>query len=86
VARRHQSAAQRSEDEPVTDAEDMVCVRCGGRAEAGFLAAWRQLRWSAGGRWRRWTGWGDEVLASSWAYKHIAAGRCGRCGLVWFEA
>jgi hypothetical protein len=65
----------------------MECVRCGRRAEAGFLAVWRQLRWSTGGRWKRWTGWGDEELASNWySYRHIAAQRCRWCGLVWFEA
>lgn len=72
--------------EPLTTDEDVVCFRCGGRAEAGFVAAFRQLRWSAGDRWARWLNRGDEMLARSVGTAYVAAHRCKRCRLFWFSA
>jgi hypothetical protein len=67
--------------------EDVVCPRCGERAEAGFLAAMGTISWSTGGSGSRWTAWGDEKLANSWTTPRvrIAAHRCRRCRFAWFE-
>jgi hypothetical protein len=78
----------------MTDAQDVVCFRCGAPAEAGFVAAARGIFWAARpeGRLRRLR-WGDEMLTRhrgplGWltGLTALAAHRCRRCRLVWFVA
>jgi ribosomal protein L40E len=79
------SASQR----PTTDADDMLCPRCGARAESGFVLSARSSRWSS--ERPRWLSYarGDEKLApvaGKLAGFAVTARRCRQCHLVWFEA
>ena len=70
----------------------VVCLRCGGPAEAGGLYSTRRIAWSprrADGRrtgWLAMSGLKPNPLTGGWVGAYgLDAHRCQRCRVVWFS-